>query len=455
MRYNEIVDYLYGLQKFGTKFGLDNITKLCEILGNPHKSFLSIHIAGTNGKGSTSAIVESILRKAGLNTGLFTSPHLVSFTERIKVNGIEIPEEDVISLTEEIKEIASGLRDFYPTFFEVVTAMAFAYFHRKNIDVAVIEVGMGGRLDSTNIISPTVCIITPVSFDHKEFLGNTLKEIAFEKAGIIKNNVPIICSHQYADVLRVISERAEKLNSALFIYEKDFFSTLRKNEIYGVCFDYRDNFIEIENLSLPLSGNHQIENASVAIRASIEFFKSSNYQSYPDKKPLDINEIKDLIKNGLSSVKWHGRLEFVHYNPDVIIDGAHNPAAATILADNLKKVFLKKYKKIIMLLGIMNDKDIEGIMKPLLSVASDLILTAPSYNRAANPSKLLETASNIGFKNAYISETVDSAIKKAFSLYEENSLIVITGSFYTIGEASEIFGKKGVLTKLRECPQKI
>jgi len=451
MRYNEIIDYLYGLQKFGTKFGLDNITKLCEISGNPHKSFLSIHIAGTNGKGSTSAIIESILRKAGLSTGLFTSPHLVSFTERIKVNGVDISEEDVISLTEEIKEIASGLKDFYPTFFEVVTAMAFIYFQRKKIDIAVIEVGMGGRLDSTNIINPEVCIITPVSFDHKEFLGNTLEEIAFEKAGIIKNNVPVICSHQEPDALKIISKKAREMNSTLSNYGKDFSSVLKENKISGIHFDYKDMDIEISNIFLPLSGNHQIENASVAIKASIEFFKKHSY----NKLFSDIENIKESIRNGVSSVKWHGRLELIHFNPDVLIDGAHNPAAASVLADNLKKVFLKKYKKIIMLLGIMNDKDIEGIMKPLFSVASDLILTAPSYNRAALPSKLLDTAVKFGFKNAYISKDMDSAIKKAFSLYENNSLIVVTGSFYTIGETCEIFGTKGVLTKLRECPQKI
>ncbi len=451
MRYNEIVNYLYSLQKFGTKFGLDNITEISEKLGNPHKSFLSIHIAGTNGKGSTSAIIESILRNAGFKTGLFTSPHLVSFTERIRVNGVEISEDVVISLTEEIKEIVSSFKDFHPTFFEVVTAMAFTYFQRKKIDVAVIEVGMGGRLDSTNIINPEICIITPVSFDHKEFLGNTLQEIAFEKAGIIKNNVPVVCARQEQDVLKVINEKSRMMNSPLFIYGRDFFSFLKENNRHGICFDYNDGDIEIKNISLPLSGEHQMENASIAIKASIEFFKKNSY----NKLSKNIGNIKELIRNGLSLLKWHGRLEFIHYNPDVLIDGAHNPAAATVLAGNIKKVFLKKYKKIIMILGIMNDKDIKGIMEPLLPIASDLIFTAPSYNRAAQPSKLMNIARSMGFNSTHTTENVNSAIKKAFSLCKDNSLIVITGSFYTIGEACEIFGKKGVLTKLRECPQKI
>ncbi|MBI5188953.1 MAG: bifunctional folylpolyglutamate synthase/dihydrofolate synthase, partial [Nitrospirae bacterium] len=210
MSYSETVNYLYNLQRHGIKFGLDNIIRLMSVLDNPHESFLSVHVAGTNGKGSTSAMIASILQAAGLRVGLFTSPHLVSFTERIRINDEEITEDEVISLTDEIREKSSRLKaqssDFSPTFFEVVTAMAFMYFKRRKIEIAVVEVGMGGRLDATNIIIPEVSVITSISYDHKEFLGNTLKEIANEKAGIIKDGIPVVISYQEPEAMEVIEK---------------------------------------------------------------------------------------------------------------------------------------------------------------------------------------------------------------------------------------------------------
>ena len=191
MSYDEAIRYLYNLQKFGIKFGLENIAGLMSALGSPHTAFRSVHVAGTNGKGSTSAIIASILHASGFRTGLFTSPHLVSFTERIRIDGREISERDVVGLAGEIRDVASGIEDFSPTFFEVVTAMALLYFKRNNVDIAVVEVGMGGRLDATNIINPEVSVITEISHDHREFLGSSLSDIAREKAGIIKKRIPV------------------------------------------------------------------------------------------------------------------------------------------------------------------------------------------------------------------------------------------------------------------------
>lgn len=228
MSYNDTIHYLYNLQKYGIKFGLDNISRLMSAIDNPHESFLSIHVAGTNGKGSTSAIIASVLQTAGYRVGLFTSPHLVSFTERIRINGEEITENEVINLAEEIKGVVSRLEDFSPTFFEVVTAMTFLYFKRQDIDIGVIEVGMGGRLDATNIIKPEVSIITNISYDHKEFLGSTLREIAHEKAGIIKSRIPVIVSYQEPEVIEVIEKKSHEKNAALYIYGKDFFLPLKK-----------------------------------------------------------------------------------------------------------------------------------------------------------------------------------------------------------------------------------
>jgi dihydrofolate synthase/folylpolyglutamate synthase len=450
MSYSETINYLYNLQKYGIKFGLANITQLLSNLSNPHLSFLSVHVAGTNGKGSTSAIIASILHTAGLKVGLFTSPHLINFTERIKVNGEEISEEEVIHLTDEIKEIATKLEDFYPTFFEVVTAMAMLYFKRKNIDIAVIEVGMGGRLDATNIILPEVSVITNISFDHQEFLGRTLKEIAHEKAGIIKNGIPVVVSSQDPEAMDVIKHKAEEKDAELYIFGRDFFTTLKKEDLAGIIFDYRDNDSDLKDLFLPLIGSYQVQNASVAIK-TVKILAQKIEKKLNDASLSDNRD--EFIRRGLKNLKWHGRLELIESQPPILIDGAHNPAAAEAISNSIKKVFKDKFKKIIIVLGVMSDKDIKGIMEPLLTVASEIILTAPAYSRAASPGKLAEIAESMGFFNIKIVPTVKEALEKAkeAALSDNDSpLIVITGSFYTIGEAKEVIGSKGILTTLRE-----
>ncbi|MCX5719797.1 MAG: bifunctional folylpolyglutamate synthase/dihydrofolate synthase [Nitrospirae bacterium] len=460
MSYSETIHYLYSLQKYGIKFGLDNIDRLLSALGKPHKSFPSIHVAGTNGKGSTSAIIASILKSAGLKVGLVTSPHLVSFTERIRINGEEITEKEVIDLIDEVREIVIHSGDFSPTFFEVVTAIALEYFKRKKIDVAVIEVGMGGRLDATNIIIPAVSVITNISYDHMKFLGNTLRDIATEKAGIIKDEVPVVISSQVHEVLEVIEAKAKEKNAEKYLYGRDFSSVLKKEDLTGIYFDYLNKgSLSINDLHLPLIGKHQLQNVSVAIKTVELLSKKLTY--------LFSFSISHFIRDGLSSVKWEGRLEIIKEDPPIVIDGAHNPAAAEAISDALKKNFLGKYKKVILVLGIMGDKNIEGIMKPLLPLSSEIILTSPDYERAASPERLAGIAVSLGFHDFRIASTVKDAIEMAINdsyKLEENensklktqdsklnsSLIVITGSFYTIGEAKEVIGQKGVLTRLRE-----
>jgi dihydrofolate synthase / folylpolyglutamate synthase len=459
MSYRDTVQYLYGLQQYGIKFGLDNITNLLSALHDPHKAFPSVHIAGTNGKGSTSAVIASLLQSAGLRVGLFTSPHLVSFTERIRINGEPITEHDVIELAEEVRGIVSRSAGFSPTFFEVVTAMALLYFERKKTDIAVIEVGMGGRLDATNIITPGVSVITNISFDHKEFLGRTLGEIAFEKAGIIKKGIPVVASLQEPEAKAVIKKRAEEEEAELFFYGSDFSADMKKEDVTGITFDYADNSMTIRDLTLPLAGVHQMQNASVAIKAATLALRKN------EETPS--HEITDWIRNGLASSKWPGRLEFISEKPPIVIDGAHNPAAAAALARTLKSTFLEKYKNIIMILGIMNDKDIEGIMGPLLPLASHIVCTSPAGSRAARAEKLAAVAASLGFPAVRVTRTVKEALDCAMQIAMPDDpspiaqhpspsaiapmpLIVITGSFYTIGEAKEVLGKKGVLGGLRE-----
>jgi dihydrofolate synthase/folylpolyglutamate synthase len=457
MSYRETVRYLYGLQQHGIKFGLDNITRLLSELNNPHKSFLSVHVAGTNGKGSKSVMIASILQCAGLKVGLFTSPHLVSFTERIRINGLQITEGEVVQLAGEIKDIASRIDRFSPTFFEVVTAMALLYFGRQEIEAAVIEVGMGGRLDATNVIVPEVSVITNISCDHKEFLGETPGEIAYEKAGIVKEGVPVVSSRQEPETERVLMKRAEDQHTGLYQYGKDFTSVLTREDRSGIRFDYRSNSLAIPDVVLPLAGEHQMENASVSIRAAEIALRNAH---------VNRNSIADFIREGLKCVRWPGRLEFIREDPPIVIDGAHNPAAAVALSHALKNLFLPEYEKIIMVLGIMADKDIAGIMRPLLPLASEIILASPSYRRAASPEELAGIAASLGFPNTQTASSLREALETAIRIASfrkvpgrpgsspvaggPSSMILVTGSFYTIGEAKELLGQKGVLTRLRE-----
>ncbi|MEK7225637.1 MAG: Mur ligase family protein, partial [Bacteroidota bacterium] len=301
MSYNDTIDYLFGLQKHGIKLGLDNTVKLLSCFGNPQTSFKSVHVAGTNGKGSTSAMIASILQSAGFKVGLFTSPHLVSFTERIRINNEQISESEVVSLAEEIRgriqkehrtqntpsltlpprgggRGGGDASQLNPTFFEVVTAMGFIYFKRKNVDWAVIETGMGGRLDATNVLMPEATVITSIGYDHKEFLGNTISDIAGEKAGIIKKQVPVIASSQEPVVMDIIGKKAREKDSDIFVYGRDFTAKVKHEDINGSVFDYQGD-IFFEDIKVSLPGAHQVLNASLALKTSTALIKRSEQDS--------------------------------------------------------------------------------------------------------------------------------------------------------------------------------
>lgn len=426
MSYQDTINYLYNLQKYGIKFGLENTNKLMSMMDNPHLKFKSIHIAGTNGKGSVSAMLASVLQEAGYKVGLYTSPHLVNFTERIRINGKEISENKVIELTDEIRNRLSafdiadcGDREFTPTFFEFTTTMAFTYFAEKNIDIAVVETGMGGRLDSTNVIKPLISVITPIDYDHKEFLGNDISAIANEKAGIIKQGGIVVSSPQNDEALKIIWEVSLSKKARLYQVGKDCLVNEKACSIDGCRFDYHGIKEDFKDIELPLAGRHQIQNAATALLAL-------------EKLGLKINE--SAIRKGLGKTKWPGRLEIVSRKPMIILDGAHNPAAARRLKEFL--IEFANEKKIILVLGILADKDVSGIVSELAPIAENIILTKPDYYRASEPDKIR------GLINGHQVTTINNipdAIMHAKEIAMPDDIICITGSLFTVGEAKAFF----------------
>ncbi|MDA8091835.1 MAG: bifunctional folylpolyglutamate synthase/dihydrofolate synthase [Nitrospiraceae bacterium] len=453
-KYPEVLRYLYGLQKFGIKLGLQNIRALLLALGNPERGIKFIHVAGTNGKGSTSAAIASILNAAGEKTGLFTSPHLLNFTERMRIGGEEVQAEKVVELAGEVKkaiERTKDLEDMDPTFFEFVTAMALLWFKQEAVGWAVLETGMGGRLDSTNIITPEVSVITTVGMDHREFLGGTIKEIAAEKAGIIKKGAPVILGPQTPEALKLLEEHFFSVNKGstlppFLLYGRDFNSALKSSTGTEVTFDYSGSFFPSEgfSLSFPLAGDYQIINAAVAAEAACAAGFGGE-----DKN-------KKIIREGLRLTNLPGRLELIEQFPEIRLDGAHNPEAAEALAKTLGKVFLTEGRRLILVIGIMGDKDMDGIMAPLLPLAEGakgkIIFTAPAYGRAAVPEKLRNRAIQMGLgKESITASSVAEAVKEARSCARPEDLILITGSFYTAGEAKEVLKQQqGKFSRLRE-----
>ncbi len=441
-KYNDTVKYLYELQKHGIKLGLANTMKLMELSGEPHKSFRTIHIAGTNGKGSTATILSSILKERGFKVGLFTSPHLISFTERIQINNKQISEDNVIKLADSIRRLIKGT-GLNPTFFEFVVAMAFNYFKSNNVDFGIIETGMGGRFDATNVIHPEISIITNIALDHCEFLGNSITDIAFEKAGIIKTGVPVITASKNTAVLKKLTNIADSRGCEIHVYHKDFSGSLLTMDDKLLKFDYT-GYRNYKNLSMPLPGRHQLYNACTAIRA-IELLVK-NGLSIPDK----------AVAEGLLNVNLEGRLEYISDEPPIILDGAHNPKAMSALAESMSDLFPNK--EIILILGVMNDKDIPGIINPIVNIADSIILTQASYERAASSQTLAYTIKELEKQAEFSSipirttDTVAEAIDLAKSQCHDNSIILITGSFFTTGEAKELLGYPSVLSRLREEP---
>ena len=433
--YRETLDFLFGLQRFGIKLGLDNMRRMLAAFGNPHLNLKAIHVAGSNGKGSVAAFTAKIFQKAGYQVGLYTSPHLSDFSERIRINGEPISYDEVVRLTRLIRKKqleveqedgTAGNPDSVTcmTFFEVTTLVAFLYFLEKKVDLAVVETGMGGRLDATNVLQPLVSIITNIAKEHQQYLGKTLIEIAGEKAGIIKQNGTLLTAVTQPKILAKISSQCHKLGSIMYRLGKD----IRVKETTGGRFNYQGIFTAYPELKLNVGGEYQIKNAAIAVGAA-ELLSSNGYQ---------VSE--KAIREGLRETKWPGRLELVSQTPRVLLDGSHNLAAIKNLRQELKKNFA--YQNLFLVVGIMNDKTIKPILDQLVSLGDHIIFTQPKIDRAASPSFLLKSAARSFNKTMEVVLNVKEAALKAMNLATNADLICVTGSLFTVGEAREAFCSK-------------
>ncbi len=406
MNYREALAWLYGTQRFGIKLGLENIQRLLGALEVPAKEQRIVHVAGTNGKGSVCAMIDAVCRAQGYRTGLFTSPHLVTYRERIRVDGEMITEEKVAEGLSTIRSLTSDWEP-HPTFFEITTALALIHFKEFRCEVVALETGLGGRLDATNAVQPVVSVITPIGYDHQAWLGNTLEEIAGEKAGIIKAHVPVVSAAQEPAAEKVLRARAIECEAPLKIVSGSY-----------------------TNAPLALAGTHQKQNASLAIAAL-----QSGGIAVQDQ----------AIAQGLASVDWPAR--FQRWDERIIIDGAHNPAGARILAQTWTEVFGDQRATLIV--AVLDDKDVAGICQALAPISASAILPKIRSERALPPEELARTLSATNPSLPYsIASSLGDALDQA---HQRSNVILVTGSLHFAGET--LAALRGDLAAFEECAQ--
>lgn len=418
MDYQQSLDYLYGLQRFGIKLGLANIHELLARLGHPEKSLRIVHVAGTNGKGSVSAAVAQMLQTAGYRTGLYTSPHLHSFTERIRINGAPIDKRDQVALIRELREQAEGLPI---TFFEFITAMALLHFKRKGVAYAVLEVGMGGRLDATNAVSPALSVITPICCDHAEYLGPDLAAIAAEKAGIIKPGVPVVIASQQPSAQRVLLDRARKLGAPVYLWDRDF-----RIAVQGETFDFAMSELTLRGLHPGLAGGHQRENLAVALAAAAVLRRQGS--ALPES----------ALRAGVEQVRWPGRLEWWGDRREVLLDGAHNRGGAEVLACYLRDLGVR----VRWVCGIKGQRRPEDILGPLLPYTVQLYATLPPVDQGVEPVKLVQTAGQHGIPGVAF-DSVREALSAALCDRKAKEVVLVAGSLFVVAAGREYLMDRG------------
>jgi dihydrofolate synthase/folylpolyglutamate synthase len=426
--YDHCLNAMFSLRRFGIKLGLDIISALLSGLGDPHKQFKSVHVAGTNGKGSIASALSTILQQAGYRVGLYTSPHLVRFNERICVDNQPISDKEVVRAYEAANAVPRGDRE--PTFFEFSTAMAFDVFAAQGVEWAVIETGMGGRLDATNVINPEISIISNISLEHQEYLGTSIEQIAGEKGGIIKPDTPVVTGDRQEQALAVFEKIAAERNAPLYCLDRDFKVIPEKDR----AFTYQGIGNVWSGMKTGLSGKYQFDNAAVTL-AACESLQKRGAALTPEN-----------IRQGLARNRWPGRLEVVSTRPFVILDGAHNLSAAYELSDFLKNDMAGR--NITMVIGILDDKPRVEMLSALLPLCKKAILTCPKTHRALPAEKLYETAKNL-ISNIQIIPDVAGALSYAMTHADDDEVICVAGSLYVVGEAKSYLEGKGIPSFLR------
>ncbi|HHW18215.1 MAG TPA: bifunctional folylpolyglutamate synthase/dihydrofolate synthase [Firmicutes bacterium] len=429
-KYQKALEWIHSTARFGSRLGLERISKLLTLLGNPERSCKFVHITGTNGKGSVTAFVASVLKEAGYRTGMYTSPYLEDFRERIMINGKKIPKKALVDLVDEVRPrveqmVAEGYE--HPTEFEINTALGFLYFSREGCDYVALEVGLGGRFDATNVVTPAVSVITTIGYDHMDRLGNTLAQIAFEKAGIIKPGIPVVTGALEDEPFEVIRKKALELNSRLITVGRTPWATVTWEEVsysldgqeinvYGPDFTYR-------NLKVPLLGRHQQQNASIAVAAL--------HAAAPANRERRIYLDEKAISAGIERTVWPGRLEVLHRNPMIILDGAHNPQGAKVLAEAIAGI---PRRRLICVYGILGDKCYEEATAHVIPQCDEVIVTRPHTPRALDPGILAGEVKKY-CPNVTVESDSNKALDLALNRASEDDAILCCGSLYLVGPA--------------------
>ncbi|WP_129600061.1 bifunctional folylpolyglutamate synthase/dihydrofolate synthase [Anaerophilus nitritogenes] len=429
MNYQEALEYIHGTYKFGSKLGLENITYLLSLMENPQKDLKIIHVAGTNGKGSTCNFIHSILKEAGFKVGLYTSPYLEEFTERVQINGMNIPKKELGDITSFVKEkvdimVSEGKN--HPTEFEIVTAIAFEYFKRESVDFLVLEVGMGGRFDATNVVVPLVSVITSIDYDHVDYLGDTLDKIAYEKAGIIKENSIAVVYPQAPEAMKVIEEACHKRNTKLIkapIKDIKIINQTQEGQTFEVVMEDK-----IQKVFISMLGDYQIKNATLSLNV-IKVLENE----------YDVCISKEALDRGFKKAIWPGRFEIIRKNPVVLIDGAHNISGMNSLKQGIEKFF--KGKNIILGIGILEDKD-EKMLDLIVPLASKVVVTKPNNPRALQVEKLAKKIEKYK-KEIWMKENIKDAVETSLAIANKRDVLVFAGSLYMIGEVRSILKIKG------------
>jgi dihydrofolate synthase/folylpolyglutamate synthase len=417
MDIQESLNKLFALHTFGVKLGLENIQKFLEAIGNPQSKLKTIHVAGSNGKGSTSSFIASILMENGFKVGLYTSPHFVKFNERISIDGKYISDEYIAKFIEKHQK---NIDEFQLTFFEVTTAMAFEYFNYSKVDFAVIETGLGGRLDATNVLNPLACVITSISLEHTDILGNRIEEIAYEKGEIIKSGSKTFIGLLSEEAIKVIEKKCSTVKSQLFCLEEYIIEKNDHIELYT-------EELEFDDWEVPLIGKHQKYNAALA---SLCVAKTFNID--------DPSVITDGIKNVVKNTKLQGRYEIVSNNPRIILDSAHNPEGINCLVKEFKKE-KTNFKDTSLLFGAMRDKNIEEMLNSVKNIFNNIYFYEINYERTASIQLLIEKAEILNLKYSTV-KNLEEFLKVQLK-GNKNSCLVVAGSMYLLGEIKSILPK--------------